>query len=74
MNSDSPNKTRRIVFMLSGGMDALLGAFFLLVGFGLLPIDVVQYGFRNWHAILLGGIFFIMGVGVLAYNLSRWEE
>jgi hypothetical protein len=63
-----------MAFMLSGGLDALLGSFFLLVGFGLLPIDVVQYGFRNWHAILLGGILFTLGVGVVAYNLSRLEE
>ena len=72
--NNPPNKTRRMAFMLSGGIDALLGAFFLLVGFGFLPIDPAQYGFENWHAILLGGIFFIMGIGVLAYNLSRLEE
>lgn len=72
--NNPPNKTKRIAFMLSGGMDALLGAFFLLTGFGLLPIDVTQYGFENWHAILLGTIFFIMGVWFVAYNLSRLEE
>jgi len=72
--NNPPNKTKRIAFMLSGGMDALLGAFFLLTGLGLLPVDVTQYGFKNWHAILLGAIFFIMGIGFVAYNLSRLEE
>lgn len=72
--SNSLNKTRRMVFIISGGMDALLGSFFLLIGFGFLPIKANQYGFENWHAILLGGIFFIMGIGVLAYNFSRLEE
>ncbi len=72
--NNPPNKTKRMALMLSGGMDALLGAFFLLVGFGLLPLDVTQYGFENWHALLLGGVFFVMGIGVLAYNLSRLEE
>jgi hypothetical protein len=72
--NNPPNKTKRIALMLSGGMDALLGTFFLLTGLGLLPIDVTRYGFENWHAILLGFIFFILGIGVLAYNLSRLEE
>lgn len=72
--NNPPNKTKRMALMLSGGIDALLGAFFLLVGFGLLPLDVTQYGFENWHVILLGAIFFIMGIGVFAYNLSRLEE
>jgi len=72
--NNPPNKIKRIAFMISGGMDTLLGAFFLLIGFGLLPIDVAQYGFENWHAILLGGILFVMGVGFVAYNFSRWDE
>ena len=73
MNTPS-NKTRHLVFILSGGMDALLGAFFLLVGFRLLPIDVTQFELENWHVILLGAIFFIMGMAVVAYNFSRLEE
>jgi hypothetical protein len=60
--------------MLSGGIDALLGSFFLLVGFDLLPIDVAEFGFENWHAILLGAALFIMGMGFVIYNLSRLEE
>ena len=72
--NNPPNKTRRMAFMLSGGIDALLGSFFLLVGFGFLPMDLAQFGLENWHVILLGGIFFIMGIGVVAYNLSRLEE
>jgi len=74
MNNIPPNKTRRLALIFSGSMDALLGAFLLLTGFGLLPIDITQYGFENWHAILLGGVFFIMGIGFVAYNLSRLEE
>jgi hypothetical protein len=70
----SPNKSRRIALMLSGGIDALLGSFFLLVGFDLLPIDVAEFGFENWHAILLGAVLFIMGMGFVIYNLSRLEE
>jgi ABC-type branched-subunit amino acid transport system permease subunit len=73
MNS-SPNKTRRLVFIISGATDALIGAVLLLMGFGLLPLEVTDYGFENWHAMLLGGALFIIGIWVVAYNLSRLEE
>lgn len=69
-----PNKTRRMALILSGGIDALLGSFLLLIGFGFLPIDVNQFGLENWHVILLGGVLFIMGMIFVAYNLSRLEE
>ncbi len=68
------NKNKRLAFILSGGIDALVGAAILLLGFGFFPIDVTQYGFQTWHAILPGGIMFLFGVGTLVYNLSRLEE
>jgi hypothetical protein len=70
----SPEKTRRLAFLLSGGTDALIGSILLLLGFGVLPFDVTEYGFQNWHAILLGGILFATGIGFVIYNLSRWDE
>jgi len=73
MNNPS-NRTKRLAFMISGITDALIGALLLFIGFGLLPIDVTKYGFENWHAILLGAVMFILGVGTFAYNLSRLEE
>jgi hypothetical protein len=74
MNKIPPNKSRRLLFVISGGTDALLGAILLLIGFGFLPIEVTEYGFENWHAILLGGILFATGMGFVIYNLSRWGE
>ena len=74
MKDKPSNRNKRLVFMISGITDALIGAFLLLTGFGLLPIDVTNYGFENWHAILLGAVMFILGVGTFAYNLSRLEE
>ena len=60
--------------MISGGIDALLGSFLLLIGLRLLPIDITEFGFENWHTLLMGGILFIVGVSVIAYNFSRFEE
>ena len=74
MNNNPSNRNKRLAFMISGVTDALIGAFLLLIGFGLLPIEVTKYGFENWHANLLGAVMFILGVGIFAYNLSRLEE
>ena len=72
--NNPPNKTKRIVFMISGITDAVIGAVLLLIGFGLLPVDVTNFGLQNWHVNLLGAVMFILGVGTFAYNLSRLEE
>jgi xanthine/uracil permease len=60
--------------MISGITDAVIGAVLLLIGFGLLPVDVTNFGLQNWHVNLLGAVMFILGVGTFAYNLSRLEE
>ena len=73
MNS-SPNRTKRLALVISGATDALLGGILLLLGFGFLPMSVTDYGFQNWHVILLGGILFITGMIFVVYNLSRWHE
>ncbi len=73
MNS-SPNRTKRLALVISGATDALLGGILLLLGFDFLPMDVTNYGFQNWHVILLGGILFITGMIFVVYNLSRWHE
>jgi hypothetical protein len=69
-----PNRTRRIAFILSGGIDALIGGILLLIGFGFLPVDVTQYGVQNWHLNLLGAIMLLLGAGTFAYNISRLDE
>jgi hypothetical protein len=72
---DAPsNRNKRLVLMISGITDALIGGVLLLIGFGLLPVDVTSYGLQNWHVNLLGAVMFILGVGTFAYNLSRLEE
>lgn len=65
------NKNRRLAFLLSGAMDALIGAAFLLAGLGFLPMKI---GVPPFIMILIGGTMFIAGIGVAIYNLSRWDE
>jgi len=72
--NDPSNRNKRLAFMLSGITDAVIGAILLLIGLGLLPVELTKYGLQNWHANVLGAIMFIIGVGTFAYHLSRWQE
>ena len=74
MNSNPPHRTKRIAFILSGATDAVIGAVILLIGFGLLPIDIADYGLPRWLVILVGASMFIMGASMAAYNYSRLDE
>jgi ABC-type branched-subunit amino acid transport system permease subunit len=73
-DNNSINRNKRLAFILSGAMDILIGGVILLIGFGLIPFDITAYGFERWHAILIGGVLFIVGVVVGSYNLSRLNE
>jgi len=72
--SPNPKRTRRYVLIMSGATDVLLGAAILLVGLGIFPIDITDYGFPLWVILLVGGLIFISGVWMVAYNYSRLDE
>ena len=74
MKNNAPQRTRRIAFIISGIIDAVIGGILLLIGFGLLPLDVTEYGMQAWHVNLLGGAMFLLGALTFAYNLSRLDE
>lgn len=74
MDNNPLKKQTRIALIISGGIDALLGSFLLLIGLQLVPINIIEMGFENWHALAMGVLLFIVGVGVVVYNLSRLEE
>ena len=72
--NDPSNRNKRLAFMISGITDALIGAVLLLIGFGLLPVDITKYGLENWQVNSPGAVVFILGVGTFAYTLSRLQE
>ncbi|MBL8099648.1 MAG: hypothetical protein JNK81_10725 [Anaerolineales bacterium] len=62
---------KRMIFMISGGMDALLGAVVLLIYFGIIPIDL---DIPRWIIGVLGGILFFSGVAVFTYFFTKSES
>ena len=70
----NPKRNRRFILIFSGATDVLLGAVILLIGLGFFPIDIADYGFPLWVILLVGGLIFISGVWMVAYNYSRLDE
>ncbi len=65
------NNNRRRALLIGGAMDLLIGAAFLVVGFGFIPFDI---GIPLWIMTLIGAMLFIAGIGMIVFNLSRWDE
>ena len=63
--------TKRTVFMISGAMDALLGAIALLIYFGVLPIDL---DIPRSVLGIIGGILFFSGVAVFTYFFTKTDS
>ena len=70
MNSQ-PNK--RMLLILVSGIDVLLAGVVLLIYFGLLPIDISSWGIPRWVIGLIGGLWFVSALAVLAYQLTKTE-
>jgi membrane-bound ClpP family serine protease len=69
-----PNKGRRLAFIINGAIDALIGAILLLIGFGILPVDLAKFGLAPIHVNVIGAVMFLLGAFTFTYNLSRYEE
>ena len=44
MKDNPSHRNKRLVFMVSGIVDTLIGALLLLIGFGLLSVEVMKNG------------------------------
>ena len=73
-NERLPSRTRRLALIMSGLFDALIGAAILLIGFGILPVNIADLGLANWLVILIGAVMAIAGTTMAIYNFSRLEE
>jgi len=74
MKDNPSHRNKRLVFMISGITDALIGAVLLLIGVGLLPIDITDYGIPRWPVVLAGAFMFIIGAWMAAHHYSRLDE
>ncbi len=62
-----------MIFIIVGIIDAILSGVVLLLYFGLLPIDISEWGFPRWVIGVIGAVWFLSAVGFLAYQLTRTD-
>lgn len=63
--------SKRVIFMISGAMDSILGAVALLIYFDVLLLDL---DIPRWILGLVGALLFFSGIMVFAYFLSKPEN
>ena len=70
MNEKSPQEQKRLVFLLAGLGDTVIGIFFILVGLRIIPIFS---SVDSWILFLIGGLIFTTGAFVTIFNFSPRE-
>ncbi len=65
---------KRTAFIIASAIDVFLSSSVLLVYFGLLPIDIANWGIPRWVIGLVGGVWFVGAVAVLVYQLTKNES
>ena len=66
-----PQPNKRMIFIIVGIVDAILSGIILLLYFGVLPIDISEWGIPRWLIGVIGGVWFLSAIGFLAYQLTR---
>jgi len=69
----NPQQNRRMIFMIVSIVDAIISGMILLLYFGLLPIDISEWGIPRWVIGVIGGVWFLSAIGFLAYQLTRTD-
>jgi hypothetical protein len=72
--NQNPERTRRLVFVISGVTDTVIGAVIVMMALGLLPVDVGEYGLPTWAPLAIGGIMLVSGMAIAIYHLTRLGE
>jgi hypothetical protein len=65
---------KRLIFILTGLTDALLGGVLLLIYFGLIPLDFAAWNTPRWMVGAFGALLFFSGLAVLTYQLTRTDN
>ena len=62
-----------MLLIIVGLVDMVLSGAILLIYFGVLPIDISEWGIPRWVIGLIGGIWFLSALGLVAYQLTRTD-
>jgi hypothetical protein len=66
-------QTKRKLLIIVSAVDALLSGIVLLIYFGFFPIDTSSWGIPRWVVGVVGGVWFLSAIAVLAYQLTKTD-
>ena len=69
----NPQQNKRMIFILVGLVDAVLSGAILLIYFGILPIDISEWGIPRWIIGTIGGVWFLGATGLVFHQLTRTD-
>ncbi len=70
---DNSQLSKRTILIVISAVDAFLGGAVLLIYFGFLPIDISSWGIPRWVIGLVGGVWFLSAIAILAYQLTKTD-
>lgn len=65
--------SKRTVLIIVGLIDTVIGGIILLIYFGILPVDLSNFGIPRWIVGVLGGVWFMSALAFLAYQLTKTD-
>ena len=69
----NPGQNKRMILIIVGLVDAVLSGAILLIYFGLLPIDISEWGIPRWVIGVIGGVWFLSAIALIAYQLTTTD-
>lgn len=69
----NPQPNKRTILIIVSAIDAVLSGIVLLIYFGLLPVDISEWGIPRWVIGLVGGVWFLSAIGLLVYQVTRTD-
>jgi hypothetical protein len=69
----NPQPNKRTILIIVSAIDVVLSGAVILIYFGLLPIDISSWGIPRWIIGVIGGIWFLSAIAVLAYQVTKTE-
>ncbi len=70
MNPNDP-QTKRKVLIITSAIDLFIAGLILLIYFGFLPINTASWGIPRNIVGLIGGVWFLVALGMLVYQLTK---
>ena len=68
MNSQ---QNKRMLLIIVGLVDAVLSGAILFIYFGLLPIDISEWGIPRWVIGIVVSVWFLAAIGLVAFQLTK---